>query len=128
MPTLTQSQGTLESLTQEVKNHLVKQLEIWKMNIKQVAEVCFLLGHAQTVQGLEFLIDNLKNDFDVLAEMNDKKEALVDQTTDGIVQRYISHLIKTDPLKASEVGMLASKEGKTLENLIEKYPDLKNFI
>lgn len=115
-------------LEQEIKVHLIKQLNVGKMTVKQVAEVCFLLGHAKTAQGLQFLIDNLQNDFDVLGEIKEEQDSKEDQKTDQIVQKYISHLIKIDPLQASQVGLMAAQEGITLEKLIEKYPDLKNFI
>lgn len=116
------------ALESEIKAHLIKQLEMGKMDVQKVAEVCFLLGHAKTAQGLQFLIDNLKNDFEVLGEIKDEQENEADISVDQIVQKYVSDLIKTDPLKAGTVGMRASQQGMTLETLIGEFPDLKNYI
>jgi len=47
---------------------------------------------------------------------------------DQIVQKYVADLIKADPLKASEVGLVAAGEGLTLEKLITEFPELNNYI
>ena len=116
------------ALENEIKDHLIKQLQMGKMDVQEVAKVCFLLGHAKTAEGLQFLIDNLKDDFDVLGEMKDEQENKQDIAVDQIVQKYVADLIKTNPLKAGEVGTKASEEGMTLDTLIEEYPELKNYI
>lgn len=117
-----------QALEAEIKKYLIRNLEMGKMTIKQVAEVCFLLGHAKTAQGLQFLVDNLRKDFDVLEEMEDAKEGAEDTAVDQIVQKFVSDLIKTDPLKAAEVGSRASEEGVTLATLLEEFPDLRKYI
>lgn len=115
-------------LEKEIKEHLIKQLEMGKMDVKKVAEVSFLLGQAKTAEGLQFLIDNLKNDFEVIEEIKDEQENDVDISVDQIVQKYVADLLKENPLKASEVGLKATQEGVTLKQLIQEFPDLKNYI
>ncbi len=116
------------ALENDVKEHLIKKLEMGKMSVQDVAKVCFLLGQAKTAEGLQFLVDNLKDDFDVLEEMEDIKASEEDVAVDQIVQKYVSDLIKTDPMKASEVGTRASEEGITLDTLTQEFPDLQNYI
>ena len=115
-------------LEKEIKEYLIKQLEMGKMDAKKVAEVSFLLGQAKTEEWLQFLIDNLKNDFEVIEEIKDEQENDVDISVDQIVQKYVADLIKIDPLKASVVWIKATQEGVTLKQLIQEFPDLKNYI
>lgn len=115
------------ALEKEIKEHLIRQLEMGKMTVKQVAEVCFILGHARTAQGLQFLIDNLVKDYPVIEEIKDEQENAADQSVDQVVQKYVSYLIKTDPLKATEVGARASAEGVTLTQLIQEFPEIEKY-
>ena len=124
MPAVTEKPGYLE-LQEKIKKILVRNLKMRTMS--QADAVAFLLIFSQIGdrENLGEYCELFSGTFPFLNEITEESKAFIKTAIEQKIRLALDKIIKKDPVLATKIAKDAFLPGITWEELVSKYPDLK---
>lgn len=102
-----------------------------RSNIDPIESLAIMieLSDVASIEELEMRVAELKDKYPVLDEAQFREQVHTEESLDEIVQKYVSHLIKTGKVKEADTfAKAADAKDATVEALQETFPDFANYI
>lgn len=109
-------------IEQNLRSALAEGLRRKEIPLPQFVALCLILSKADNDDELSILTHVFAEDYPSLAHMVAQEKEVLRESVEEIVQGYISHIIKTDPLEAAKIGQVALKQGMTIDELQKLFP------
>jgi len=116
------------TLQNQVKNQLADFLERGKMKVEEVMAILYLFSFTQTVEELQAFILLFADSFPVLNNLAVQEEVSRKQAFDQQLAMLVQNVLKKDPQLAAHIGKEVSKKGITMEQILQKYPEVKKYM
>jgi hypothetical protein len=116
------------TLQNQVKNQLADFLERGKMKVEEVMAILYLFSFTQTVEELQAFILLFSDSFPVLNNLAVQEEVSRKQAFDQQLAMLVQNVLKKDPQLAAHIGKEVSKKGITMEQILQKYPEVKKYM
>jgi len=116
------------TLQNQVKNQLADFLERGKMKVEEVMAILYLFSFTQTVEELQAFILLFADSFPVLNNLAVQEEVSRKQAFDQQLAMLVQNVLKEDPQLAAHIGKEVSKKGITMEQILQKYPEVKKYM
>lgn len=115
-------------LEKKIKKLMSTALQAGTATVEDITFLAYILSKTTEAIELNFLAQHLAEKYPFLSELalEEKQEKSV--AKDAKVQEFISHLVQTDPAKAAEIGMKASRPDADLDLLRIEYPELDSYL
>lgn len=109
-------------LEKNLRSALAEGLRRKEIPLPQFVALCLILSKAETDDELSILTHVFAEDYPSLAHMVSQEKEVLRESVEEVVQGYISHVIRTDPLEAVNIGKAALKAGMTINELQKLFP------
>ncbi len=116
------------SLQNQVKNQLADFFDKGKIRLEELMAILYLFSFTETVEELQNFILLFGDSFPVLQDLAVKQEASTKQSLDQSLAVLVQNVLKKDPVLAVKLGKEASQKGVTMEQILEKYPEARQYI
>jgi hypothetical protein len=113
---------------QKLKELIYQNLSLGKLDLTDAAIVTKLLSYAEDEETLHRYILLLSKEFSFLKGITEEEEAISKGKLEELVHKFVLDIIKDNPSLAKDVSEFASKPGVTQEDILQKYPEFKNYL
>jgi hypothetical protein len=117
-----------ENKQQKLKELIYQNLSLGKLNLTDAAILTKLLSYAEDDETLNRYILLLSKEFAFLNGIFEEEEAITKAKLEDLVHNFVLEIIKDNPNLAKEISEFASKPGVTQEDILNKYPEFKNYL
>lgn len=125
MPALT-IEDTFLSLQNRIKSILSRAFQLKNIGAEELLAILFVLKQANNENELACFTDIFSNSFPILQEIPEEKKEIELEDMEQKVRKALSKIVRTDPLKATEIAKATLKPGITWEELLNRFPELKD--
>lgn len=113
------------TLQNKVKTILTRSFQLKKIDEPSLLACLYILSQAQSQYELEAFINLFSDSFPVLKEIGEQQVESAKESLESRVREALSRVVKTAPLKATEIAKASQEPGMTWEKLVARYPELK---
>jgi hypothetical protein len=121
----TKTISEFQTLQNKVKFILARAIQLKKMQEDQLLACLYILSQAKSQYELEAFINIFEDAFPVLKEISEQKTETDKESLEAKIRAALGKIVKTAPLKATEIAKAAIEPGMTWEKLTARYPELK---
>jgi len=119
------TEKTYLAAQEKVKAMLATALKIKALDAEELMVILYILGQTSTTVELESFIDIFSESFPVLGDYAVSQKAELKGDLEERVKTAVSKIVQEDPLRAAEITKEALKPGAVWEEMIKKFPELK---
>lgn len=120
--------NTFEDYVYESTNLILDQLIANKISIVNAAGIFYFIEKSKDLENLKKILEILKQEYPVLEEIFEIEKSEIKISTEELVTKFISYIIKDNPLLAAEISSEACKKDTKLEDLKSKYPLFAEYL
>ncbi len=99
-----------------------------KISLTDAAGIFYFVEKSKDLENLKRILQTLKKDYPAIEEIFEMEQSGTKLSTEELVSRFISFIIKDNPLLASEISKEACKKESSLESLKIKYPSFSDYL
>lgn len=99
-----------------------------KISLDDAGAIFYFIEKSENIENLREVLNILKEDYPVIDEIFIMEKSQIKISAEDLVSKFISHIIKDNPLLAAEISSAACKPNVTIEELKSRYPLFADYL